>query len=173
VPDKVRLRVRVADSEHDTEVVLGATSTTVVVAGHALEVYPVGDGLALVRDGTTQWTVVLDAEADPRQASVLGRAFSVQVQTAQALAAERARAAQRGSRSGGALTAPMPGRVIRVLAAAGATVQAGEPVLIVEAMKMENELLAPSSGVVQRVHVEVGSTVEAGQLLAEISAPSD
>jgi biotin carboxyl carrier protein len=67
----------------------------------------------------------------------------------------------------------MPGRVIRVLAAAGATVQAGEPVLIVEAMKMENELLAPSSGVVQRVHVEVGNTVEAGQLLAEISAPSD
>ncbi len=68
----------------------------------------------------------------------------------------------------GDVRSPMPGRVVRVLAAEGHEVEAGSPVIVVEAMKMENELAAPRSGKVKKVHVAVGTTVEGGTLLVEI-----
>jgi biotin carboxyl carrier protein len=54
----------------------------------------------------------------------------------------------------------MPGRVIKVLVAPGDEVAVGQPVLVVEAMKMENELKAKTAGTVAEVHVAVGDTVE-------------
>ncbi|MGB9880508.1 MAG: biotin/lipoyl-containing protein [Anaerolineae bacterium] len=64
-----------------------------------------------------------------------------------------------------ALTAIMPGRVLRVLVKEGDHVQAGEVLCVLEAMKMENELHAHAAGVVLRVLVKPGQTVEAGQSL--------
>jgi biotin carboxyl carrier protein len=55
---------------------------------------------------------------------------------------------------------PMPGRVVKVMVSAGDDVQAGQPMLVVEAMKMENELKAKAAGRVAEVHVAVGETVE-------------
>jgi pyruvate carboxylase subunit B len=75
------------------------------------------------------------------------------------------------SRGGpGTLNAPMPGMVVRVLAAAGQVVEAGQGLVVLEAMKMENELRAPAAGVVQSVAVTAGQTVEKGQLLMEFGA---
>ena len=68
--------------------------------------------------------------------------------------------------------APMPGLVVRVEVAEGDTVRAGQGVVIVEAMKMENELRAEASGVVRRVHVREGEAVEKDQVLIEL-APLD
>jgi acetyl/propionyl-CoA carboxylase alpha subunit len=67
------------------------------------------------------------------------------------------------------LTAPMPGRVLRVLAPAGTEVTSGQGLVVVEAMKMENELKAPRSGLVERVAVAEGQAVEAGALLLVIA----
>ncbi len=67
------------------------------------------------------------------------------------------------------LTAPMPGRVVRILAAAGASVEAGQGLVVVEAMKMENELRAPRAGRVEQVAVREGQAVEAGALLLVIA----
>jgi glutaconyl-CoA/methylmalonyl-CoA decarboxylase subunit gamma len=67
----------------------------------------------------------------------------------------------------------MPGRVVKVLIQAGEAVEHGAPVIIMEAMKMENELQAPVSGTVARVAVAEGETVEAGQILCEIEAPAE
>ncbi len=67
------------------------------------------------------------------------------------------------------LTAPMPGRVVRVLVAPGAAVEAGQALLVVEAMKMENELRSPRSGEVQEVAVREGQAVEAGALLVLVT----
>ena len=61
--------------------------------------------------------------------------------------------------------APMPGRVVRVLVAVGDRVTAGQAVVIVEAMKMENELRAPRDGVVREVAAREGAAVEAGAVL--------
>ena len=63
------------------------------------------------------------------------------------------------------VNAPMPGKVLRVEVAVGDRVKAGQGVVIVEAMKMENELKAPADGVVSSISVEAGQTVEKGALL--------
>ena len=66
------------------------------------------------------------------------------------------------------ISAPMPGRVVRVLVAAGDDVAAKQAVVVVEAMKMENELRAPRAGRVKEVSVAPGTSVEAGRILAVI-----
>jgi pyruvate carboxylase subunit B len=66
------------------------------------------------------------------------------------------------------VTAMMPGRVVALLAAEGAPVTAGQGVVVLEAMKMENEILADRDGVVQKIFVTAGQPVEGGEPLFEI-----
>jgi biotin carboxyl carrier protein len=66
------------------------------------------------------------------------------------------------------LIAPMPGKVLRVLVEIGDTVRARQPVVVVEAMKMENELRASRDGRVAEIHAREGMSVEAGALLIVI-----
>jgi biotin carboxyl carrier protein len=84
----------------------------------------------------------------------------------------RALAAALGQKAGaageGSVTSPMPGRVLKVLVAEGDAAPAGTPLVVVEAMKMENELSAAKSGTVRKVHVTPGQNVESGALLVEI-----
>lgn len=66
------------------------------------------------------------------------------------------------------IKAPMPGKVVRILAPAGTQVEIGQSVVVIEAMKMQNELKAPKTGVVKKISVAEGAAVEAGQALAEV-----
>jgi biotin carboxyl carrier protein len=66
------------------------------------------------------------------------------------------------------LVAPMPGKVVRVLAEEGAEVEPGQGVLVVEAMKMQNEIKSPKKGVVRKISVRTGGTVNAGDVLAVV-----
>ena len=66
------------------------------------------------------------------------------------------------------VAAPMPGKVVRVLVERGQAVEAGAGLVVVEAMKMQNELKSPKSGTVVELRVEAGATVNAGELLAVI-----
>jgi len=68
----------------------------------------------------------------------------------------------------GAIQAIMPGTIVRILVAKGDAVTAGDVILVLEAMKMENELSAPVSGVVKALHVQQGQAVEMNMVLAEI-----
>jgi biotin carboxyl carrier protein len=67
------------------------------------------------------------------------------------------------------LTAPMPGRVVRVLAEKGRDVESGQGLVVIEAMKMENELKAPRKGRIDEVAVREGQAVEAGALLLVVA----
>ncbi len=79
----------------------------------------------------------------------------------------RSRRAAAGQESGPKkLIASMPGKVVRVLVPEKATVEAGQGVLVVEAMKMQNELKSPKTGVVQRIVAAEGVAVNAGDVLA-------
>ena len=62
----------------------------------------------------------------------------------------------------------MPGKVVRIIAEAGATVQKGDGVIVVEAMKMQNEMKSPKDGVVKEIRVAEGKTDNAGQVLVII-----
>ncbi len=64
------------------------------------------------------------------------------------------------------LTAPMPGKIVRVLVSQGAEVEAGAGVLVVEAMKMQNEVKSPKKGTIQKILVSEGAAVNAGDVLA-------
>jgi biotin carboxyl carrier protein len=66
------------------------------------------------------------------------------------------------------ILAPMPGKVIRLLVKPGDKVQAGQGILVVEAMKMQNEVRSPKTGTVERLQAEEGQPVNAGQVLAWI-----
>ena len=66
------------------------------------------------------------------------------------------------------ILAPMPGKVVRVRLEAGATVEKGSGVVVVEAMKMQNEMKSPREGVVVSIRVKPGDTVNAGDVLAVI-----
>ena len=68
----------------------------------------------------------------------------------------------------GAVTAPMPGTVIKIEKSEGSAVKAGELVLVLEAMKMENEILAPVDGTITKMNCTVGGTVAGGEVMFEV-----
>jgi len=78
----------------------------------------------------------------------------------------------KGSRRGAdgvqTVTAPMPGKVVRVLVAAGDAVELGQGLVVVEAMKMQNEMKAPRAGRIMSVPAKEGATVSAGEVLATL-----
>jgi biotin carboxyl carrier protein len=101
---------------------------------------------------------------------VNGHALRVELETE---LARRVRPAAGAARSGGMrVSAPMPGRVVKVNVRPGDSVAAGAALLSVEAMKMENELQAPGAGRVVSVSVQVGATVESDQELVVIAPES-
>jgi biotin carboxyl carrier protein len=87
-----------------------------------------------------------------------------------AMSGRRHPSADAGGAGGGEqrVVAPMPGRVLRVLVASGETVVAGQALVVIEAMKMENALTALCDGVVAEVAVSDGTSVEAGRLLLRL-----
>ena len=92
--------------------------------------------------------------------------FAAEVRDPRSLRSRKAAAG--GGEGPQKLTAPMPGKVVRVLLPAGSAVDAGQGVLVVEAMKMQNELTATVGGVVKAIHAEEKKTVEAGAKLVTI-----
>ena len=99
--------------------------------------------------------------------TIAGHVYGVEIEDEReraAHAAERARGA-----GGGLVVAVMPGVVARLLVAVGDEVEAGEPLLVLEAMKMQNEIPAPAAGVVQTVHVTEGKAVAAGAKLVSLA----
>jgi propionyl-CoA carboxylase alpha chain len=69
----------------------------------------------------------------------------------------------------GGLVAPMPGKVVKILASTGEAISAGAPLVVLEAMKMEHTVRAPEAGTLRELHVAVGDQVEADRLLAVVT----
>ncbi len=117
--------------------------------------------LSLLVDGQTVEVQPADAELRFRQERYTVRAQSFRDRAA-------AQSAPADSAQARKLLASMPGRIVRVLCEAGATVAQGAPLIVIEAMKMQNELCAKADAVVRAVHVSPGQTVERGALLVEL-----
>lgn len=133
--------------------------------GHTIrrrfEIARLGAGLYLVTlDGRSYRVAVSGSEA-----MVNGRVVRAEVYDPRDLRAGAGRGI-RGARS--EVAAPMPGKVIRVLVAPGDAVEEGQGLIVVEAMKMQNEMKSPQSGRVAEVRASAGATVGAGEVLVVI-----
>jgi biotin carboxyl carrier protein len=115
--------------------------------------------------GRSSYEVFVEENDDHLTVHLLNRTFRVR-----AADARRRRAGLGAEAADGAarIVAPIPGRVTKILKGEGSAVQLGEGVIVVEAMKMENELRAPRAGTVVSVAVAEGDGVEGGALLATI-----
>ena len=157
--------------DRTVEVELGAEGVT--VDGRSVHVdFARSDGVptrSLVIDGVSHSIAARRVGKETWDLHLRGRRFRADVVD------ERTRAIRAITGSSGAalgprpIVAPMPGMVIRVEVAEGDTVEAGQGVVIVEAMKMENELKSQSAGVVTRIHVSEGQAVEKDQLLIDLA----
>ena len=130
-----------------------------------------GPGLLVLRDGIQQTIAQVDGQA-PKLTVEIRRpgadpvVVAAEVADARRTDADPARAAQAAGPV--TLRSPIPGRVAKLLARAGDKVTAGQTLVVLEAMKMENELRAPRAGTVSEVRCSEGAPVEAGQDLATI-----
>lgn len=141
-------------------------------------VTPMGSGRWVLAEGGSASRVILESESEgdggTRIREVLVDGFRFEVETeSERIASLRERASQ--GRAASAHSGPLqvkaiiPGKVVAVSVKAGDTVTAGQQLLVVEAMKMQNELRAPRDGTIDRVGVTVGVNIEIGDLLVVIS----
>jgi biotin carboxyl carrier protein len=122
---------------------------------------------SLLPDGGGRSALVdVDGVAPDLTVSVDNVTVPLKLQTARAKVAGRALTQPKTGPS--SVQSPMPGKVVKVMVAVGEEVKAGQGVIIVEAMKMENELKAPRDGKVKALAVKEGQAVEAGQTLATL-----
>jgi glutaconyl-CoA/methylmalonyl-CoA decarboxylase subunit gamma len=125
-------------------------------------------GLRVRVDGRV-FDLLVEGRPPELQIFASGRRAQVRVESERQRAAAAVRSAG-SSVSGGILSSPMPGKVAKVLVARGDRVESGAPLVVVEAMKMENELVSPRAGVIHAILVKPGDTVEGGAQLVEVRA---
>ena len=114
--------------------------------------------------------VAYDVTVEEKNGGVVSAPKAVEKSTP-AAAAPVASAPQAAAKEGNvAVSAPMPGKILAVKAKEGDSVKAGDVLLVLEAMKMENDIVAPQDGVVASINVKVGDSVESGAKLASLNA---
>ena len=126
-----------------------------------------GDGYSLLLDGASFALLARSGPNGAWQLELDGHSVTAEVLDPRAHRVRRMSAKAGAGAKVAPLKAPMPGLVVQVAVEEGARVEAGDTVLIVEAMKMENELRAPATATVKRLHAAPGDAVEKGQLLVE------
>jgi biotin carboxyl carrier protein len=116
--------------------------------------------------GNQSYEVKRDLSSTELQVIVDEERFTADVRDPRSLKARRAKAgASEGPKK---ITAPMPGKVVRIISPEGTAVEAGQGVIVIEAMKMQNELKSPKKGVVKKIMAAEGATVNAGDALAVV-----
>jgi biotin carboxyl carrier protein len=166
----VKLAVEVGGRSWTIEIRRGAAGEVVTVDGRALDIDVV--------EGERSWSMLIGRRSyqvafaeEPGGVTMVhvdGRAIPVVVTGAGhfGAAARRARGVPPGADGPQPLRAPMPGRVVKLLARPGQAVVARQGIVVIEAMKMENELRSPKAGTVREITVAEGASVEAGAVLA-------
>ena len=134
------------------------------VSGNA-SVAEVGPGVFSVLLGRRSITVHLVRTGPALEAWVRGRRLSISVVDLRDRPAMRERSHSAGRMD---VSAQMPGRVIKLLVEQGARVESGQPVVVVEAMKMQNEMKSPKAGLVAKIYALEGATVAAGEKLLAV-----
>jgi biotin carboxyl carrier protein len=151
------------DAAHARGHLLCTIDGRAVEAG-ALEVAP---GIYSILIGGSSYEVRVESGPGSLRITVAGHEYAGQIRDPRQWRRNRGAAIEaEGSQRA---IAPMPGKVVRVLVKAGEMVEAGRGILVVEAMKMQNEVRSPKSGKIERLLVSEGQAVSAGEVLAIVS----
>jgi biotin carboxyl carrier protein len=116
------------------------------------------------------YAVSIEGDSSRSLVTVAGHLYDVEIEDEREFAAHLADR-ERGKK-GGVVKSVMPGVVVKLLVAEGEAVEQGRPLLILEAMKMQNEILAPAEGTVKRIHVSERQAVASGAPLLTLAAPA-
>jgi biotin carboxyl carrier protein len=167
----IKLKADINGKQHDINLERGDKAVTADIDGRVYEV-GVGNpekGDYLIRHGNQVFACRIEAsgkQGSTLAVSVRGSDYEIQI-----IDPKRSRGVQTGGghdHGSAHIIASMPGKVVRLLVEVGAQVEAGAGIVVVEAMKMQNEMKAPKAGVVISLNATPGATVNAGDVLAEI-----
>jgi biotin carboxyl carrier protein len=167
----MKLKVELEGSEHELALTLASGGAVAEVDGrrYQVDIHELSDGEYLLVDGTRVFRCRIESRFDSRtslKVVLQGRSHDITIIDPRRL--RSGHAASTHDHGSAEIVSPMPGKVVRVLVEVGATVEAGSGVIVVEAMKMQNELRSPKAGVVVSINAEAGATVNAGDVLAVI-----
>ena len=151
---------------HDNKITVNGESYTV-----DFQQLPEGGMVSLLLKNRSFEAVVDDRDDDNWDVLIMGELYSVMVQDERAYRLAQARGAGTAVAGEAAIKAPMPGVIVAVPVAPDQTVSKGDKIVILESMKMENELRAPRDGVVLRINCQPGDSVEKDAVLAVIGEP--
>ena len=167
----LKLKARLAGQDYELTIRWddGRVAADIDGRHYELEVSELGQGDYLMLDDLRVYNCRLATSRGRRdsfEVHLRGNRYDVRV-----IDPKRLRSAQSSGRDDpgeAQIVAPMPGKVVRVLVGVGSRVEAGAGVVVVEAMKMQNEMKAPKAGTVVSLRAEAGATVNAGDVLAVI-----
>lgn len=154
----MKIVLELAGDEYDAFVQREADKLKVTVEGESFEVKLAEGGLVTLGGRTYK------VELGEREVVVDGETLPFRIAELKTGAAGAEGAGARGAR----VKPPMPGKIVTVAVNEGDEVQPGQVLLILEAMKMQNEITAPSAGVVKKIHVKPGQNVEGKDVLVEM-----
>jgi pyruvate carboxylase subunit B len=168
----VKYFVTVNGKPHEVDVVERLGELRVKVDGRELELsYEEVDNLgqvALIENGRS-WGVSIEGDEHRVSCTLAGHLYAVEIEDERERAAHAAE--REATKGGGTVKSVMPGVVVKLLVAEGHAVEKGQPLLILEAMKMQNEISAPAAGVVKALHVREKEAVASGAKLVSLAAP--
>jgi biotin carboxyl carrier protein len=163
----MKLQLSIDGNEDEIEILSPLPSCQFRFGGkeHSAEVQVAEPGVYSVLSGGRSYDASVERTPQALVVTIDGHRFEVEVRDPRRW---KGSVAQSGGAGRQTLTAPMPGKVVRVLVATGDAVEAGQGILVVEAMKMQNQLKAARAGTVVAIHTREGATVTAGEPLAAI-----
>ena len=135
------------------------------VAVDAVEIAP--NTLSILLEGQSFEITVTPSRDDKLKLRTGGQEFTAEVSDPRAWSGRRHTNVEAEGRQ--QVVAPMPGKVVRLLVKEGDHVEAGQGLLVVEAMKMQNEIRSPKSGTVERIVAKEGQPVNAGEVLCVVT----
>jgi len=166
----VKYEVHISGKMRDVEFERGASGWRVTLDGRpvtadVVEIAP--NTLSILLDGQSHEIRVTPSPDGRLKLQTSTREFTAEVIDPRAWRGRRHGQTEAEGRQ--QIVAPMPGKVVRLLVKVGDKVEAGQGLLVVEAMKMQNEIRSPKGGAVERVLAKEGQTVNAGEILAIVS----
>jgi biotin carboxyl carrier protein len=167
----VKLKAQLSGTDHELSLNLDKNRASLEIDGHQyeLEVRRLAYAEYLIIAGANVYKCRVGTKRDSRtsfEVVVRGKSYDLTL-----IDPKRLRSAQSAGRHDpgvAQIISPMPGKIVRVLVEPGDKVEAGTGIVVVEAMKMQNEMKAPKAGVVVSINAESGAAVNAGDVLAVI-----